>query len=167
MLNKGRGYAMKTMRMIMMCGMLAAIMIVSMQPVRAEAMVLSAGQVHVWGNTLNEGDTWYFEVYADDVAVMVMDDANYEIYESGGQPYVMTEYSAQSVSQKSFIISGVTGEICICVVSNNLLSDQTINYQSEVTRYNEEETPGFELPLIITATLVAMATVAIFRKKRC
>jgi len=115
---------------------IVVVLVTASMPVNADTDVISAGGWKYWGMTLNQGDTWYFSVQAEDsVDVYVMDSDNYYIYNSGGTPVVYPEYSRYSMSQVSFTIDGIEGDIYIVVKNNNILFDQTIYYEQTVTRY--------------------------------
>ncbi len=148
---------------------MVAVFVIASMPVSAGADVISAGGYKALGNTLNQGDTWYFSVQAEDgVDILVMDEDNYQVFKNGGTPFTYTEYTHNSMSQVSFTIDDLTGEIWIVVRSTNLLFDQTINYESSITRYvvddGGEETPGFTFPIMISALFIGVGIVTVARR---
>jgi len=170
----------KEMCMVGVIGVVAVLLCAAM-PVRADAAVISAGGYYSWNTTLNSGDSWYFSVQATDgVDILVMDESNYQVYSAGGTPFVNAQYTKYSMSQYSFTISGLTGTYYIVVKSNNLFFDQTINYENSITRYTPPvtnpdpfdttddggETPGFDLPIILVATVASVGIFTVMRRRK-
>ena len=167
----------------LMCGTVAVLAFIvvcaALTPVaRADTFVLAAGSYKALGITLQSGDQWEFSVQSSNaINVLTMDNDNYNIFKNGGTPMVYTDWSTNSVTQKSFTVKNVAGEVWIVMKSTTLIDDTTVDYTSNVIPAScggngggggggGNGIPGFDMPIVILAGIIAVSSMALIHARR-